>query len=131
MFNFVLRIQYAQQIMQIYKNVVYNLLAEMNKMNLILHTLKQEKQRIEFMLARYEAEFSNLSKGNIYSRTNGDKTYYYLKYRSGNKVISKYINRDEIEEVRNSIEKRKHIKIVIDSLKKEKSIADKLLEDYS
>ena len=97
-------------------------------MNLLLHTVMQERQRIENMLAQYEAELSLLPKGTISEKNSGGKTYYYLKYRDGKKVISKYIGRQDVAVVREQIEKRKHIEAMIRSLQDEKNIADKVLE---
>ena len=97
-------------------------------MNLLLHTVMQERERIENMLAQYEAELSLLPNGTISEKNNGGKTYYYLKYRDGKKVISKYVSRRDIETVREQIEKRKHTEAMIRSLKDEKNIADKILE---
>lgn len=97
-------------------------------MNLLLHTVMQERQRIENMLAQYEAELSLLPKGTISEKNSGGKTYYYLKYRDGRKVISKYVGRQAVAAVREQIEKRKHIEAMIRSLQDEKNIADKVLE---
>lgn len=96
-------------------------------MNLLLHTVMQERQRIENMLVQYEAELSLLPKGTISEKNSGGKTYYYLKYRDGKKVISKYVGRQDVEAVREQIEKRKHIEVMICSLQDEKHIADKVL----
>lgn len=98
-------------------------------MNLILHTVKQEKQRIEYMLAKYQSELSTLPKGTISEKTVGEKTYYYLKYRDGKKVVSQYVTKKEIENVRVLVEKRRHIEAMVKSLQEEKAIADKVLED--
>lgn len=54
-------------------------------LNLILHTVTQEKQRIEYMLAKYQSGLSALPKGTISEKAVGKKTYYYLKYRDGKK----------------------------------------------
>lgn len=97
-------------------------------MNLLLHTVMQERQRIENMLAQYETELRQLPKGTISEKNSGGKNYYYLKYRDGKKVVSKYIGRQEIDEVRERVEKRKHIEAMIRSLQEEKTIADKVLE---
>ncbi len=98
-------------------------------LNLILHTVKQEKQRIEYMLAKYQSEFSDLPRGTIFEKTIGEKTYYYLKYRDGKKVVSQYVSKKEIEKVRALVEKRRHIEAMVKSLQEEKAIADKVLED--
>ncbi len=97
-------------------------------LNLILHTVKQEKQRIEYMLAKYQSELSALPKGTISKKYVGEKTYYYLKYRDGKKVVSQYISKKEIETVRALVEKRRHIEAMVKSLQEEKAIADKVLE---
>ena len=98
------------------------------RLNLILHTVTQEKQRIEYMLLKYQNELSSLPKGTISEKIVGEKTYYYLKYRDGKKIVSKYISKKEIESVRALVEKRRHIEAMVKSLQEEKAIADKVLE---
>ena len=97
------------------------------KLNLITHTLLQEKQRIEFMLAKYQAELELLPKGTISEKNVGEKIYYYLKYRDGKKVISQYISKKEVDGVREQIDRRRHTEAMIKSLLDEKAIADKAL----
>ena len=97
-------------------------------MNLILHTVIQEKQRIEYMLQRYQRELDDLPKSTISEKIVGGKVYYYLKYRNGKKVVSQYVSRKEIETVRALVEKRRHIEAMVKSLNEEKAIADKVLE---
>ena len=97
-------------------------------MNLILHTVMREKQRIEYMLQRYQRELDGLPKGTISEKAVGGKVYYYLKYRDGKKVVSQYVSRKEIETVRALVEKRRHIEAMVKSLNEEKAIADKVLE---
>lgn len=98
------------------------------KLNLILHMVKQENQRIEYMLLKYQNELSLLPRGTISEKKIGEKTYYYLKYRDGKKVVSKYVGKKEIENVRALVEKRRHIEAMMKSLQEEKAIADKVLE---
>ncbi len=97
-------------------------------LNLILHTVAQEKQRIEYMLMKYQNELSSLPRGTISAKTVGERTYYYLKYRDGKKIVSKYISKKEIENVRALVERRRHIEAMVKSLQEEKAIADKVLE---
>lgn len=59
-------------------------------MNMILSTVLQEKQRIDYMLARYQETLSELPKGTISEKLINRNTYYYLKFRDGKKVISKF-----------------------------------------
>ena len=48
-------------------------------MNMILSTILQEKQRIDYMLARYQETLSKLPKGTISEKLINGNTYYYLK----------------------------------------------------
>ena len=96
---------------------------------MILTTVMQEKQRIEYMVSKYREEYERLPKGSISEIQKGAKKYYYLKYRDGKKVISQYVSKERIEEVRAQVEKRKHIEAMLKSLQDELAIADKILEE--
>lgn len=98
-------------------------------MNMILTTITQEKKRIDYMLAKYKEERDRLLKGTISEKVVGDRTYYYLKYREGKKVISQYISKANIDKIREQIEKRKHIEAMIKSLQEELAIANKVSEE--
>lgn len=80
------------------------------------------------MLSKYREQMESMPKGNIYPRERNGKTYYYLKYREGKKVISKYISEKDVENVISDIAKRNHIEAMIKSLQEELSIAEKALE---
>ena len=97
-------------------------------MNLILNTVHGEKQRIEYMLQKYTASLAELPKGTISEKRVNEKTYYYLKYRDGKKVVSRYIGKQEIDALRQQIDRRKHIETMIKSLLEEKVLADRILE---
>lgn len=96
---------------------------------MILTTIAQEKKRIEYMLTRYQEEYDHLPKGSISEKKAGTRTYYYLKYRDGKKVVSEYINKSRIDEIRTQLEKRKHIEVMIKSLQEELAIANRVLEE--
>ena len=96
-------------------------------MNMIIDTILKEKTRIEYMLERYRKIIDELPKGSLYESNKNGQKYYYLKYREGKKVITKYLGK-EVGEVPSLIEKRKHIKVMINSLENELKIAKKALE---
>lgn len=98
------------------------------KLNLILSTILQEKERIDRMLAKYQEELEMLPKGTISEKKVKQSTYFYLKYREGKKVISRYIPQKDVEAVREQVEKRRHIETMIRSLQEERAIAEKALE---
>ena len=85
------------------------------RLNLILSTILQEKERIDRMLAKYQEELRTLPKGAISEKKAGQSTYFYLKYREGKRV-------------REQVEKRRHIETMIRSLREERAIAEKALE---
>lgn len=97
-------------------------------MNLILSTILQEKERIDRMLAKCQEELGTLPKGTISEKKVKQSTYFYLKYREGKKVISRYIPQKDVDAVREQVEKRRHIETMIRSLQEERAIAEKALE---
>ena len=97
-------------------------------MNLMISMALQEKQRIDYMLDKYQQALEGLPKGTISEKQVGGKTYYYLKYRDGGKVVSKYITKENIDSMRQQIERRRHIESMIRSLSEERALAEKILE---
>ena len=94
---------------------------------MILTIVLQEKQRIERMILRYNEILRALPRGSISERNIKGNTYHYLKYRDGKKVISKYIRKENIENVRTELEKRRHIETMLEALQKEYELAEKVL----
>ena len=95
---------------------------------MILSTILQEKERIDRMLTKYQEELGMLPKGTISEKKVRQSTYFYLKYREGKKVISRYIPQKDVDAVREQVEKRRHIETMIRSLQEERAIAEKALE---
>ncbi|WP_140402036.1 hypothetical protein [Flavonifractor sp. An306] len=93
-----------------------------------MSTILQERERIDRMLAKYQEELEMLPKGTISEKKAEQSTYFYLKYREGKRVISKYIPQKDVETVREQVEKRRHIETMIRSLQEERAIAEKALE---
>lgn len=97
-------------------------------MNLIISTVLQEKRRIDYMLAKYQEALAELPKGTISEKQVKGNTYYYLKYRDGKRVVSKYIGKKDINELKQQIDRRRHIETMIRSLLEEQKLAAKVLE---
>ena len=94
---------------------------------MIIDTILKEKNRIEYMLERYRKIIDELPKGSLSESNKNGQKYYYIKYREGKKVITKYIGKDA-GEMPALIEKRKHTEAMIKSLEEELRIANKALE---
>ena len=94
---------------------------------MIINTIKKEKTRIEYMLERYRKIMDELPKGSMSESNKNGQKYYYLKYREGKKVVTKYLGKDA-GDIPALIEKRKHTEAMIKSLENELRIAKKALE---
>ena len=100
------------------------------RLNLMLTTILKEKKRVDRMLEKYQEELKKLPKGTISEKKAGQSTYFYLKYRDGKKVISRYITQKNVADVRKQVEKRRHIETMIRSLQEERAIAEQALEGH-
>lgn len=90
-------------------------------MQLIYSVLEHERKRNEYMLERYEKELLLLPKGKITPKITKANTYYYLKYRDGQKVCAKYIgmNEEDIALVEEQLARRKVVEKLVKELKAE------------
>ena len=97
-------------------------------MQLIYTVLQEERKRNEYMLERYQKELSQLPKGKLTPKITKANTYYYLKFRDGNKVCAKYIgmNEDDIQVVIEQLERRKVVEEIIKELKSEQAKIKKM-----
>ncbi len=95
--------------------------AEVMYMMLIYSVLEDERKRNEYMLTRYENELSLLPRGKITTKITKANTYYYLKYRDGQKVCAKYIgtNKEDVARVSEQLERRKVVERLVKELKTE------------
>ena len=86
---------------------------------IIRGVLEEELERNSRMKKRYMDEIEQLPKGSVMLRKIGNQEYYYLKYRENKKIISKYIGRKNeinIKEIKEKIQKRKHVEGVLKNL---------------
>ncbi len=95
-------------------------------MSMLEAAILKEKNKIEYMVEEYQRLLKTLPKGTLAEKKTGNKTYYYLKYRVGSKVVSDYVKRNELPVLIEQLEHKKHIKNMIRHLKGELVMADKL-----
>lgn len=90
-------------------------------MTMIGTLLNKESIRNQKMIFEYEKELSLLPKGSIQGKNVGNKVYYYLNYRDGKKVISKYIGKDKqaLIPIKEKLERRIQIENMLKKLKEE------------
>ena len=97
-------------------------------MSMLMTIISREEKRNENMINEYTKELETLPKGKITPKTVNGKTYYYLYYRDGKKVVSKYVGKDEesLIAVREGLARRSQIEEIVKKLKEEKAQIKKL-----
>lgn len=66
----------------------------------------EEYDREQRYLAALERELAMLPKGSLVEKRRGNRSYHYLTYREGNRVLTKYVPVDQVEHTRAQIERR-------------------------
>lgn len=80
--------------------------------------------RIEQLL---KDEIDSLPKGSLQKKQINGKEYFYLQYRSGDTVKSKYIKTSDCESITNQLEKRKSDIRALKEIQKTKGQIEKAL----
>ena len=70
------------------------------------NVLIEEYDRSRRMAICYEEEIASLPKGYIREKIIKGHTYYYLQYREGTRVRSKYIPKSELDDLRDKLKRR-------------------------
>lgn len=81
-------------------------------MKILSNILKEELDRLIKLKKNYKKQISKLPKGALIRKKIKGHIYYYLGYRSGKKVVFKYIGklaRKELENLLDKIEERKKL----------------------
>lgn len=91
-------------------------------MSIISALLTKEKNRNESMIVEYTRELDILPRGTIKEKKVKDKVYYYLLFRDGDKVITKYLGKNEesLILIKEQLERRKQLEYMLKKLKEEK-----------
>ena len=97
-------------------------------MSVLSVLITKEENRNRNMIAEYMRELETLPKGSVKAKTINGNVYYYLVFRNGNKIVSKYIGKDEesIAIIREQILRRKQVEEIIKRLMEEKKQIEKL-----
>lgn len=97
-------------------------------MSILSTLLIKEENRNNNMILEYMNELETLPKGSIRPKKVNGKTYYYLTFRDGSKVVSKYIGKNELDltNIKEQLSRRKQVEEIIKKLKEEKIQIQKL-----
>jgi hypothetical protein len=95
--------------------------------------LRDELKRCQEMIDSLEKSVSELPKGTINERQKRYKdkiySYFYLKYREGEKVSSKHIPNKEVQKIMEKLKLRKKYEKEIQSYKKKIAYLNKIMKD--
>ena len=92
--------------------------------------VEEEKERNLERQGAYKEEIGKLPKGSLAIRKVGNKKYYYLYYRCGYKMKSKYLKvGTDIEVIKEQIAKRKHYEGLLKRLQEEYQQMCKVVKD--
>ncbi|MGM9972368.1 MAG: hypothetical protein ACI35W_08160 [Anaeroplasmataceae bacterium] len=97
-------------------------------MSILAALISKEGNRNENMIAEYNRELNTLPKGSIKVKKVKDRSYYYLSFRDGDKVITKYVGKDEetLNGIREQLLRRKQVEGILKKLKEENEQIRKL-----
>ena len=98
------------------------------KSDLIMAVFKDELERTERLISRYEKEVEELPKGAIYARKIANQEYFYLSYRDGKKTVSKFlgnVNSFDKSDLLKKTQRRKELLRLIRKLKSDKKQLEK------
>lgn len=99
------------------------------EMSTILNVVQNERERIVCELDLCIKSIEQLPKGQVYTQSRGSKTYHYLKFRDGPRVVSRYLDKNEILLLRSQIADREALLARTKALRKELAVADRILSD--
>lgn len=97
-------------------------------MTIATQIIDRELERNMRMILEYENELSKLPRGKLIIKKINSYSYFYLKFREGKKVVTKYIGKDncDVSALQEQLDKRKHIEEMLRRLKSEKRELEKL-----
>ena len=97
-------------------------------MSIISTLLNKEKNRNESMIIEYTRQLNILPKGTIKAKKVKDKIYYYLLFREGDKILTKYLgkNEDSLILIKEQLARREQLERMLKKLKQEKIQIKKL-----
>ena len=72
--------------------------------------LIEEKDRLLRMQSRMQSEYNELPQGYLSKKMIHGSCCYYLQHREGDKVISKYVNAADVDDLSKKIDRRRSLK---------------------
>lgn len=97
-------------------------------MSVLMSVLREELDRLDRQKVAYEAELSELPRGYISKKNIRGKISYYLQYRDGNKIVSKYISVNDLPDVEAQVQRRKRLEASLRRVREDQNKLRKVLK---
>lgn len=78
-------------------------------MSILMEVLQEELDRLDRQKAAYEADLQEVPRGYISKKNIRGKVSFYLQYRDGAKIVSKYISSEDLPAVEAQVKRRKQL----------------------
>lgn len=97
-------------------------------MSVLSALIMKEETRNKNMIAEYIRELKTLPKGSVKQKIVNGNVYYYLVFRNGTKIVSKYIGKDDksVAIIKEQILRRKQVEEILKRLMEEKDKIEKM-----
>ncbi|MDQ2086451.1 hypothetical protein RBH29_08415 [Herbivorax sp. ANBcel31] len=96
-------------------------------MAIIKDMLKEELERLKQMEQSYMQKIDSLPKGSIVNKKINNKNYSYLVYRNGNKVLTKYIKPEDLDDINKKVLLRNQYKKDLKEIREDMKITKKVV----
>lgn len=96
-------------------------------MSILSEILQEEYNRLIATISSYEKLVADLPKGSIVPKKIKGKKYQYLQWREEDKIKSRYIKVDEMEEIATLISRRRNFEMELKKMYKSKREFDKII----
>jgi len=105
-----------------------NVLGIMTCMNTLNDIIKQYKVQLLETKKKYYEQLKALPKGTLSVKKMGSGEYWYLKYREGKRIVTKYIGKlsEKVVEIEKQIALRKTLEIMLKELEAELALIRKI-----
>lgn len=96
-------------------------------MSILIEVLQEELDRLDRQQAAYESHLRELPRGYISKKNIRGKESYYLQYREGAKIVSKWIPAANLKEVEKQVNQRKMLEASLRRVKEDQKKLRKVL----
>ena len=97
--------------------------------SVIINNLKEDLRRINRNIEMYKKKIAKYPQGYLREKKINGKSYYYLRKRYGEKIKDKYVKKEDVEEVKIGVKKRRFIEENLKRLIEQKRYIEKILKN--